>query len=104
MLKLIRPNLHLDSVFDLSPDRLRSLGIDALLLDMDNTLKDYRAPAFSPEVKEWIGSLRRAEVRMCILSNGKRHRVEPLAKQLGIPFVTNVLKPYPFRCRRRPGG
>ena len=59
MLKLIRPNLHLDSVFDLSPDRLRSLGIDALLLDMDNTLKDYRAPAFSPEVKEWIGSLRR---------------------------------------------
>jgi len=99
MLKLIRPNLHLDSVFELSADRLRGLGIDALLLDMDNTLKDYSAAAFSPAVKEWIESLRRAGVRMCILSNGKRHRVEPLAQQLGIPFVTNALKPFPFRCR-----
>ena len=22
-----------------------------------------------------------------------------MAQQLGIPFVTNALKPYPFRCR-----
>ena len=99
MLKFLRPNLHLESVIDLPAERLRGLRLDALLLDMDNTLKDYRAAEFSPDVKRWIESLKAAGIQMCILSNGKHHRVEPKAAQLGIPFVDNALKPFPFRCR-----
>jgi putative phosphatase len=100
MFRFIRPNLRLDSVLDLPAERLAALKINALLLDLDCTLKDYHSTRFAPGVAQWIQSLQAADVKLCLLSNGQRRRVEPFSRELNIPSVTKALKPFPFGCWR----
>lgn len=99
MLRLLTPHLQLDSVFELDAARLRALGLDGLLLDVDCTLKDYPATDFSSEVRAWVRTRCTDGVKLCIVSNGKPHRIAPLAEKLGIPFVAPAMKPLPFACR-----
>jgi HAD superfamily phosphatase (TIGR01668 family) len=97
-MRLITPHLRLASVLDLRAQSLRKVGIEGLLLDLDNTLKDHGAEAFPEEVIAWAQGLREDEFRLCILSNGRPARVGVLARQLDIPFVARACKPLPFGC------
>ena len=94
-----QPNLILDSVLDITPELLQKHGLRSLLLDVDSTLKRYRATEIPPENTRWIESLQEVGIRFCILSNGREHRIRPLAEQMGIPFVAPAMKPTPFGCR-----
>jgi HAD superfamily phosphatase (TIGR01668 family) len=70
-----------------------------LLLDVDSTLKRYRATEIPPESVQWIESLREAGILFCILSNGRADRIRPIAEQIGVPFIAPAMKPSPFGCR-----
>jgi HAD superfamily phosphatase (TIGR01668 family) len=100
MFRLITPDLRLESVLELDVPRVRDLGLDALLLDVDCTLKPYRAEQLAPEVVEWISRLRAAGVRLCLVSNGLGRRVRGLAASLGLPLVARAGKPLPLGCWR----
>jgi len=98
MLKLFTPDLRLESVAELSPERLRDLGLEALLLDIDCTLTRYRSEEVAPEVRAWLEGLRSAGIGLCLVSNGRGRRVREFAKRLNLPFVAGALKPLPFGC------
>ncbi len=99
MLRLVRPDLRVESVLELDEARLRGLGLDALLLDIDCTLKRYRADLPEPEVVAWIDRLRRAGIGLCLVSNGRRGRIGRLAESLALPVVCQACKPLPWGCR-----
>ena len=99
MLGPITPNLRVRSVLDLGVDRLRELEIDALLLDVDCTLKRYTSDEIGPEVIEWMKQLRAAGIGLCLVSNGLGERIRRLAEKLDLPFVAKACKPFPFGCR-----
>ena len=99
MLRLLTPHLRIDSVLDLDLDRLRELGLDALLLDVDCTLKSYRSEGVSDEVRAWLDELRAAGIGLCLVSNGLGRRVGRLAEALDLPFIAKAAKPLPFGCR-----
>ena len=99
MLRLIVPHLCVDSVLELGADRLRALGVDALLLDVDCTLKSYRSEDVSAEVAAWLEGLRAAGIGLCLVSNGWSRRIREFAQRVGIPFVAKACKPFPFACR-----
>jgi HAD superfamily phosphatase (TIGR01668 family) len=98
MLSLVTPHLHLASILDLGLPRIRELGLDALLLDVDCTLKDHGASEFPAAVHEWSERLRAGGVRLCLLSNGRSRRIGRLAQQLDLPFVARAFKPLPLGC------
>jgi HAD superfamily phosphatase (TIGR01668 family) len=100
MLRLLTPNLRIESVLELTSDRLRRMGLAALLLDVDGTLKNYRAQTLRPEVMEWLRELDAARIGVCLLSNGRSRRIGRLAERLALPFVSQACKPLPFGCRR----
>lgn len=99
MLRFLTPHLRVDSVCQLSLNRLRSLGLDALLLDVDCTLKRYGDDRVAPEVAAWLEEVRRGGIGLCLVSNGLGGRVRRFAEDLDLPFVAKALKPLPFRCR-----
>jgi hypothetical protein len=99
MLPFLTPHLRVESVLDLGLDRLAELELDALLLDVDCTLKSYRSERVSDEVKAWLEELRGAGVGLCLVSNGLGRRVGRLAEKLELPFVAKAGKPLPFGCR-----
>lgn len=99
MLRFLAPHLRVKSVRELSLQRLRELGIDALLLDVDCTLKRYRHEEVTPEVAAWLEELRAGGIGLCLVSNGWGRRVRRFAQRLDLPFVAKALKPFPFGCR-----
>ena len=65
MLRFIAPDLRIADVRELSPDRLRTLGIDSLLLDVDCTLKPYREEQVSgTEVLRWASNPEKLSMTM----------------------------------------
>jgi HAD superfamily phosphatase (TIGR01668 family) len=99
MLTLVTPHLRVDSVLELDTDRLQDLELDSLLLDVDCTLKNYRADDVSPEVGGWIQRLRSAEIGLCLVSNGGGRRIQRFAERWDLPFVAKAFKPFPFALR-----
>jgi HAD superfamily phosphatase (TIGR01668 family) len=94
------PHHRVDSVLELTVPRLRAMGIDAVLLDVDCTLKSYRDAEVAPEVKAWLDELRASGIGICLVSNGRHSRIGRFAGTLGLPFVSKACKPFSFGCRR----
>jgi len=98
--RLFGPHVRTGSVCDLTADRLVEMNVDAVLVDVDCTLKAYRDDDVSIEVAAWLVALRDAGIKVCIVSNGHGCRIEKLAKVLELPHVAMALKPLPFGLRR----
>jgi hypothetical protein len=99
MWRLVTPDLRLDSVLELDLPGLGRLNLNALLLDVDCTLKNYRAEEPPPETAAWIERLRAAGIGLCLISNGRAKRIRRLAERLSLPMVCRACKPFPFGCR-----
>ncbi|HYV35658.1 MAG TPA: YqeG family HAD IIIA-type phosphatase [Gemmataceae bacterium] len=100
MLRLFTPKLYCNSVLDLDAPLLHSLGLKGLLLDVDGTLKDFRAESIPAEVCAWLTRLRSDGFKLCLLSNGRGHRIGRVAAALDLPFIAKAFKPLPMGCRR----
>jgi HAD superfamily phosphatase (TIGR01668 family) len=99
MLHLLTPDYRIAEVESLSLDLLHQWGLDALLLDVDCTLKRYSSIEVTAEVAAWLAQMRAGGVGLCLVSNGRGHRIGPFAESLGLPFVAKALKPLPRGCR-----
>jgi len=99
MLQILVPHLRVESVLELDVERLREMGLDALLLDVDCTLKSYRSESPSAEISTWLRGLQTAGIGLCLVSNGLGRRIERLAARLDVPFVAKAAKPFPFGIR-----
>lgn len=93
---MIGPNLYLRSVQDIDLDDLRARGIDTLLVDLDNTLLPRDTSTLSPEVVEWVHSLRQVGFRAVLVSNNWHQRVHAVAEELDLDLVAKAVKPLPF--------
>ncbi len=100
MWKAVYPHFLIERVTDLTPERLRNLGIENLLLDVDCTLKRYSLQEPEPEVRAWLESLRADGFRMCLLSNGVGKRIGKFAELVNLPFIAKACKPFTSGCRR----
>lgn len=81
-------------VTQIAPDDLCALGIEAVLLDLDNTLVGWQRHDIPAEVREWIEALKRAGIRLCLVSNTRHgRRLITLSETLGVPYVRRAWKP-----------
>lgn len=87
-------------VTDLTPADLDRLGIDTLLLDLDNTLSRHHDPEPWQGVEDWAAEMTRSGRRLILVSNSRRQRVAPFAERLGLPYFCRACKPLPFVLRR----
>ena len=81
------------SVCDITPELLYSMGVQGLLLDIDNTLTTHDNPVPPEDVIDWLLEMKRFGIQMCLISNNHEARVAPFAQQLEIPYVCESLKP-----------
>ena len=97
---LLAPRLMLGKMIDITPGLLRSLGIDALLLDIDNTMTTHDNPTPAPGVAEWIDRMQAEGFRLVVVSNNSEERVAPFAELIGLDFISKGKKPLPSGFRR----
>jgi uncharacterized protein len=97
---VLRPDIIVDGVCDVTPQLLAERGITGVLVDLDDTLVASDAAAPTAEVEAWLRELVASDVRVVILSNGERVRVRELAEHLGVRAFALVGKPFFFAFRR----
>lgn len=93
---MFHPFLLKKNITEITVEELREMGVVGLLLDVDNTLTAHDSQELSPAVADWLETVMRAGMRPLIVSNGKKKRVQPFAKRLGLPFTASAAKPLPF--------
>ncbi len=84
MKKFFRPDYSFDNIFDITPQFLKDLQIKALVADLDNTIADYDTPVPTPEIISWFEKLHSAGIKISIVSNNGRARVEKFCNDLGV--------------------
>jgi len=89
----LKPHLQVDSLHDIDYDKLYKNGIRAILLDLDNTIVPWNTEEFSPDILDWLRRLVQKGFKLCIVSNNSEERVMSAATSLGIPAISNAVKP-----------
>lgn len=105
-MKFFQPTALRERVTDISPDLLKSLGVKALLLDVDNTLATYTSHTPSQGSLEWVRAMEDAGFRMMIISNNFKERVSSFGAMFGLDTLSFAIKPLPvgyLRAARRLG-
>lgn len=97
---MFKPDFIFKNILELTPQLLRQLRIDGLLLDVDNTLTTHNCPVPAPGVTQWLSEMRSAGIKLIIVSNNSFDRVKPFANELGLPYVSMGMKPFTFGMRR----
>ncbi len=93
ILKYLTPNLYLDTVYDLKLEKLKKLGIDTIITDLDNTLVGWNDPTPNTKLVKWFENLRENGFKVVIVSNNSENRVAEFATQVDIPFISKAQKP-----------
>ena len=94
---LLKPDIKLKKITDISLDLLKKYGISGLILDVDNTLSTHHGEVLTEGLEDWLACMRNNGIKLVVLSNSKQARVEPFAKKINLPFISMGLKPLPFK-------
>lgn len=87
------PDYQKKRVYELTPSFLKKIGVQALILDIDNTLTTHDHPVPSDGVAIWLDEMRQAGVGMIVLSNNSAERVKPFADILKLSYISDGGKP-----------
>ena len=93
---IFKPALWVRNVLSIDKSFLEENEIDALILDLDNTLSMHGNPAAEEGIPQWLDEMKALGVKMMVVSNNTNRRVSPLAKKLGLSYIANGAKPLTF--------
>lgn len=90
-----------DTLASIDLHRLTSMGIEGIILDLDNTIVSEDDRYLSPHAENWIAQAKGLGIKFFFLSNGKRrYRVEYWSHHLDIPAISPAKKPFPSSFRK----
>ena len=97
---VLDPDLVVEAAWTLTPAKLRSLGIDGVLVDLDDTLLPSGSLDLATPVLRWFAELDAASIPAVVVSNGEPRRVRHVCERLGVDGIALVGKPLPLAFRR----
>ncbi len=92
-MKLLYPNLYLESIYQLDFDKLSDKGIKGIITDLDNTLIAWKDEQLSRQLENWLEEAEHKGIKLCIVSNNHKSRVHKFAKKAGLPAIPKANKP-----------
>jgi HAD superfamily phosphatase (TIGR01668 family) len=88
LLASLAPDELAHRVADIELARLRSQGIEGIVLDVDNTLVPWGTCDIDEETESWVRRAKQ-DFAVCLLSNSVRgRRMRALARRLGVPGIS----------------
>ncbi|SCY98435.1 YqeG family HAD IIIA-type phosphatase [Alkaliphilus peptidifermentans] len=92
-MKLLTPDLYVESVFHLNLQKLKDRGIKGLIIDIDNTLVAWDIKFASEDTKSWLLKLLDEGFKVCLVSNNTEDRVVVFNEELKLPAIHRATKP-----------
>lgn len=95
MKNIFEPTFFVGTIWNISPEMLKKNGITTVLADLDNTLVAWNKKDGDTDFFKWDKKLKKAKIKLIVVSNNTTKRVEKAVKPLGLPFESWSLKPLP---------
>ncbi|WP_099205348.1 YqeG family HAD IIIA-type phosphatase [Scatolibacter rhodanostii] len=95
-MSFFKPSFMMREITQITPAMLKGMGVEALLLDVDNTLVSYVEHEPVKGAIAWVKQMEEAGLKLIIVSNNYASRVGPFADKFGLPYITFSMKPLPF--------
>lgn len=92
---LLNPEIKLERITDISLNILKKYNINALILDVDNTLSTHHGEKLTNGLTDWLKLMQDNNIKLLVLSNSKEQRVKPFAQKIGLDYISLGLKPLP---------
>jgi HAD superfamily phosphatase (TIGR01668 family) len=89
----LKPDYNLESIYDIDLAELKSLGIEAILFDLDSTLMASHAGVYSDEVREWLGRVRKDFFVAVVSNNYNPAYTEKARAASDFPVLFDAKKP-----------
>ena len=93
MKDLLTPSYMFGHYYEITPQFLCSIGVKALLIDIDNTLAPYEQPLPDARIRSWFELLDANGIHVALVSNNHRERVEEFNRSLGLLAFWDSGKP-----------
>lgn len=88
------PTMMVPSVTRLTPAFLQEKGVKLLMLDFDNTIVPYTTDVPTEEMAQWLQTMLRSDISICVVSNSRNDRVKRFCAVHGIACITHAKKPF----------
>lgn len=89
----LKPDYNLKSIYDIDLSELETLGVKAMLFDLDSTLMASKSGAYTPKTEEWLKKVQ-DKFFMAVVSNNKNpDYIEKVKKISNFPLLFNACKP-----------
>ena len=93
MKHLLLPDYDFDTYKGVTPEFLKSIGKTCILCDIDNTLVPYDVPLPTEDVISWAKNLTDNGIKLILVSNNEKERVEKFNEYLSLPYLYKSGKP-----------
>jgi uncharacterized protein len=87
-------------VTDIDLDALGAAGVEAVLVDIDNTIVPRDTGELGDDLRAWVEALKTRGLEVCLVSNNWHDHVKSFADALGVHMVAKALKPLPYGFRK----
>ncbi|MBR5515764.1 MAG: YqeG family HAD IIIA-type phosphatase, partial [Clostridia bacterium] len=98
--KYFVPDVFFDNIYQITPQYLKNEGIEALILDIDNTLVTYSDPKPTKSLLDWFEKMKEAGISIALVSNNHKKRVRIFNEELGFFAAGMGNKPFCKHIRR----
>ena len=88
------PKIIVPCLTDVSEELLKSRGVKLLMLDFDNTIVPYTTSVPTAKMENWLKTMGKSDIRLCVVSNSHKDRVKIFCQKYGIACITHANKPF----------
>lgn len=87
------PWKNYESVLDVDYNHLKEQGIKVIMFDVDNTILSRKVNELSVDFLNLVEDLKKMDFSIWLISNNRKGRVSPVARQVGLDYVCWAIKP-----------
>ncbi len=89
---LVIPKSYVKNIYEINYKKLKNLGIQNLIFDIDNTIMPVNNIEVTQNLKTFFNELKK-DFTICLVSNNGEDRVNPVKKDLNVLAIANAKKP-----------
>ena len=87
------PDYMFGHYYEITPEFLKSIGVRAVLSDVDNTLAPYEQEDADERIVAWLQGLKENGIAVAFVSNNHAPRIERFNKNIGVRAYPDSGKP-----------
>ncbi len=100
MLEKFIPDMYKKSIYDIDYESLKKKGIKCILFDLDNTIAPINMQVPDKDMKDFFADIELLGIKIIILSNATKARVEPFKEKLNVDSSFHSKKPFKTKYKK----